>query len=76
MRWPKHWVHAAGAQVAILLCLRDVAAGMAYLHGIGIMHSDLKGANVLLKNGRPSPDDPRGYTCKVRRAHPHALCLS
>ena len=29
------------------------------------MHSDLKGANVLLKAGRPSQDDPRGYTCKV-----------
>lgn len=53
-------------QVNILLCLFDVAAGMNYLHSIGIMHSDLKAANVLLKSSAPTQDDPRGYICKVR----------
>ena len=36
-------------QLSILLCLIDIAAGMSYLHSIGLLHSDLKGGNVLLK---------------------------
>ncbi|CAL5227539.1 g10528 [Coccomyxa viridis] len=43
-------------------CLIDIAAGMDYLHSLGVLHGDLKGANVLLKS---SGDDPRGYTCKL-----------
>ncbi len=27
--------------------------------------SDLKGANVLIKNVKPSEEDPRGYVCKL-----------
>ena len=45
-------------QVNILLCLFDIAAGMNYLHSIGIMHSDLKAANVLLKSSAVTQDDP------------------
>ena len=55
----------AWAQIKILLCLLDVAAGMNYLHSIGIMHSDLKAANVLLKSAAVTQDDPRGFICKV-----------
>ena len=53
------------AQIKILLCLLDVAAGMNYLHSIGIMHSDLKAANVLLKSAAVTQDDPRGFICKA-----------
>ena len=53
------------AQLSILLCLMDIAAGMSYLHSIGLLHSDLKGGNVLLKSCAPSKSDPRGFVCKV-----------
>lgn len=56
---------AQAGQVAIMLCLMDVAAGMSYLHSIGLLHSDLKGANVLLKSSAVTPRDPRGFVCKV-----------
>jgi hypothetical protein len=63
-------VSSGCAQVAILLCLMDVAAGMSYLHSVGLLHSDLKGANVLLKSSAVTPTDPRGFTCKVCSTDP------
>lgn len=38
-------------------------AGMDYLHASGVVHGDLKTANVLLKS---TTSDARGFICKVR----------
>jgi serine/threonine protein kinase len=60
-------------QVASLLCLMDIAAEMSYLHSLGLLHSDLKGANVLLSSCPPIASDPRGFMCKVC-VFMHACC--
>jgi hypothetical protein len=49
-------------QISIFRVLLDVAAGLDYLHSIGVVHGDLKAANVLLKG---SSRDKRGVTCKI-----------
>ncbi|WIA38873.1 hypothetical protein OEZ86_002148 [Tetradesmus obliquus] len=46
----------------LLLTLLEVAEGMAYLHRMGVVHCDVKPANVLLKS---SNADIRGFTAKV-----------
>ena len=48
---------------------------MNYLHSIGIMHSDLKAANVLLKSAAVTQDDPRGFICKARPPARSAPCM-
>ncbi len=47
--------------MAVYKTLLDVATGMAYLHGLGIVHGDLKAANALLKS---TVTDTRGFVCK------------
>jgi serine/threonine protein kinase len=41
--------------------LLDTASGLDYLHSIGVVHGDLKTANVLLKGGK----EQRGVSCKI-----------
>lgn len=50
-------------QESMYRCLIDMAAGMDYLHSLGVINGDLKPANVLLKSTNA---DSRGFTCKVR----------
>ncbi|GAB4819737.1 hypothetical protein N2152v2_006783 [Parachlorella kessleri] len=47
---------------AVLMCLADVARGMAYLHAQQIVHGDLGAANVLMKSRE---DGGKGFTCKI-----------
>lgn len=40
-------------QAQLLARLSDTAKGIAYLHSQGVVHGDLKAANVLLQHGQP-----------------------
>lgn len=46
----------------VLQRLKDIARGMDYLHGLGVVHGDLKASNVLLY---PSAQDQYGIVAKV-----------
>lgn len=48
--------------VAVCRTLVDIASGLVYLHSIGLMHGDLKPANVLLKS---SMGNSRGFVAKL-----------
>ena len=46
----------------VLKCLLDIAYGVEYMHFSGVLHGDLKCANVLCK---ACSTDIRGFICKV-----------
>ena len=46
----------------LLLTLIEIASAVSYLHRMGVVHCDIKPANVLL---RSSSIDTRGFTAKV-----------
>lgn len=46
----------------LLLTLIEIASAMSYLHTMGVVHCDIKPANILL---RSSNIDTRGFTVKV-----------
>ena len=50
----------------MLKCLLDIVYGVEYMHFNGILHGDLKCANVLCK---ACSTDIRGFVCKVT-THP------
>jgi serine/threonine protein kinase len=50
------------SQIGIYKALLDNASGLDYLHSLGVVHGDLKSANVLLKG---SARDSRGFSCKI-----------
>ena len=47
---------------ALLRTAREVAQGMTHLHARGVIHADLKPANVMLKSSRV---DRRGFVAQV-----------
>lgn len=48
--------------VSVYRTLLDVVSGMQYLHGLGLVHGDLKPANCLLKS---TVTDSRGFNVKL-----------
>lgn len=50
--------------ILILLTLRDVSAGLGYLHSVGVVHADLNMNNVLLSS-TSGARDPRKFVAKV-----------
>ncbi|GFH06748.1 protein kinase domain-containing protein [Haematococcus lacustris] len=56
------WRNARQALRALLRTAAEVAQGMLHLHMLGVMHGDLKPANIMLKG---SSLDGRGFVAKV-----------
>lgn len=48
--------------ILVLQLLLDIARSLEHIHGLGLMHCDLKPANVLLK---ASPESPLGIKAKL-----------
>jgi tRNA A-37 threonylcarbamoyl transferase component Bud32 len=49
----------------VLATSKELAAAVAYLHSMDVVHGDLKGTNVLLKGSAVTRHDARGFVAKV-----------
>ncbi|KIZ05372.1 Serine/threonine-protein kinase HT1 [Monoraphidium neglectum] len=49
----------------VLATAKEVCAAVAYLHGCGVVHGDLKATNVLLKGAAATRHDGRGFCARV-----------
>lgn len=58
--------------VTLLRTLLETASAMAHLHKLGVVHCDLKPANILLKS---SANDTRGFTVKASPGPQGPRCL-
>lgn len=58
----QHVSNVVALQIGVYKALLDTASGLGYLHSIGVVHGDLKSANVLLKG---ASRDLRGFSCKI-----------
>ena len=56
------------APIKVLETVADVAKGLAHIHSLNLLHSDVKTHNVLLKS---SGSEAKGFTAKVRGQAQH-----
>lgn len=58
----------AGSRVDMVLVLhaiKELAAALACMHSLGVVHGDVKPSNCLLKPKAVTPDDNRGWELKL-----------
>jgi serine/threonine protein kinase len=63
---PRMWAlqrsSPAHGTLHVIRCLIDIAAGLRFMHSVGVVHGDIKCQNVLCKSTR---SDSRGFMCKI-----------
>ena len=60
----------------IQLICRDSMKGLAYLHSVGFIHRDIKGANIMIKRDGSVKLIDFGVSGKVSPSSPTVWCAS